>query len=338
MPIPYCGTRYTHHNFALGILVMKQAATTQAAQRRRARWLGLGLLLAVAQGAIAQTLPPAWPDQPLAVTSCAPTQALAGTRIVVHGQGFVGVSSVRFNGIEAEEFTIDSPTQLTALVPALASSGFICVSTAAGQACTDQALEIPPEVVVQGAQTLRGAYARLVVGPAGTATLSGPVTVLGTLVVQRGGHLNLGDHVVTGGSFVAAPGATLRLSHPAGLALDGPSGSVQTSARSFSPEAYYIYCSRRAGSQTGTGLPSQVSGLAVASPAGLTLTADVAISGALSLGGNLTLGPHTLTLLTEPTLGPALLLGPGAVLGPVRVQQAGKTPLSPTASAATTLP
>lgn len=317
---------------------MRQAATSQVAPRRRARWLGLGLLVALAQGAAAQTLPPAWPDQPLAVASCTPTQAVAGALVVVHGQGFVGVSSVRFNGVEAAEFLVDSPTQLTALVPAWASSGPVCVSTAAGQACSPQTLEIPPEVVVAGPQTLHGTYARLVVSPAGAATLDGPVAVLGTLVVQRGGHLDVGGYVVTGGSFVLAPGATLRLSHPAGLALDGPSGSVQTTTHAFSYDAYYIYGSRQPGSQTGTGLPSRVCGLAVASPTGLTLTSDLAISRVVSLKGNLNLGARTLTLLTEPALGPALLLGPSAVRGPVRVQQSGIPRLSPTASALDTLP
>ncbi|RZK52057.1 MAG: hypothetical protein EOO59_14175, partial [Hymenobacter sp.] len=282
---------------------------------RRGPWAGLGLLLATARPGGAQTLPPAWPDQPLAVTGCAPAQAVAGTRVVVRGQGFVGVSSVRFNGLEAEAFDIDSPTQLTALVPALASSGPVSVSTAAGTACTTQPLEVPPEVLVQGAQLVRGTYARLVVGPGGVATLAAPVRVLGTLVVQPGGHLDLGSYVVTGEGFQLADGATLSLSHPAGLAAAGATGGVQTATRSFSSEASYVYRPAQPGSQTGAGLPTRVRGLSVLSPAHssarLTLTCGVAVGQVLHLGGTLATGGHSLLLLTSPTSGPALLLGLG---------------------------
>lgn len=70
---------------------------------------------------------PAPPD----LTGFAPKAGLVGTTVVIRGHAFVGVTAVSFNGTPAI-FTVDSPTQITAEVPAGASTGPVAVGTAGG--------------------------------------------------------------------------------------------------------------------------------------------------------------------------------------------------------------
>jgi hypothetical protein len=62
----------------------------------------------------------------LSITSFNPTSGPIGTSVVITGTEFTGVSSVRFNGVAAT-FTVDSDTQITATVPAGATTGPISV-------------------------------------------------------------------------------------------------------------------------------------------------------------------------------------------------------------------
>lgn len=61
----------------------------------------------------------------------APTLGPAGTAVVLQGQNFSSATAVRFNGTAAA-FTINSPTQLTATVPAGATTGTLQVANADG--------------------------------------------------------------------------------------------------------------------------------------------------------------------------------------------------------------
>jgi sulfatase modifying factor 1 len=76
--------------------------------------------------------------------------AVGGSTVVITGTGFYG-PSVSFNGVPASPVYVQSPTQLSALVPAglLGSSVTISVSTAAGAATLKDALtyipvDVPP--------------------------------------------------------------------------------------------------------------------------------------------------------------------------------------------------
>ncbi len=64
-------------------------------------------------------------------TGFSPTSGLVGTKVVITGTGFAGVSSVQFGGVEAT-YTVDSATQITATVPAGALSGKIRIANSAG--------------------------------------------------------------------------------------------------------------------------------------------------------------------------------------------------------------
>lgn len=74
------------------------------------------------------------------VDSFAPTLGPVGTSVVLQGQNFANANAVRFNGV-ATTFTLDSPTQITATVPAGATTGTIQITSAdGGTASTDSFL------------------------------------------------------------------------------------------------------------------------------------------------------------------------------------------------------
>lgn len=62
-----------------------------------------------------------------AITSFNPTSGVIGTSVVITGVGFTGANAVRFNGTMAS-FTVNSNTQITAIVPAGATTGPISVT------------------------------------------------------------------------------------------------------------------------------------------------------------------------------------------------------------------
>jgi uncharacterized repeat protein (TIGR03803 family) len=67
------------------------------------------------------------------LTSFQPTSGPVGTPVTVTGSGFIGATSVTFNGVKAT-FTVNSATQITAKVPSGATSGKIKVTTPVGSA------------------------------------------------------------------------------------------------------------------------------------------------------------------------------------------------------------
>ncbi|WP_324675064.1 malectin domain-containing carbohydrate-binding protein [Hymenobacter sp. GOD-10R] len=70
------------------------------------------------------------------ITSFTPTRGVAGTSVTITGTGFTGGTVVRFNSTTASGVTVTSATQLTATVPASATSGPISVTTPGGTAST----------------------------------------------------------------------------------------------------------------------------------------------------------------------------------------------------------
>jgi hypothetical protein len=264
-----------------------------------------------------------------AITSFAATSGPVGTQVVVAGANFTGASSVKFNGIAAS-FTVNSAAQLTATVPAGATTGTITVTTPAGTATSTQAFTVvaPADLMVSTSQTLDGTYRNVTITSTGNATLTGTLNVTGTLTVQDGGQLNTKTYTVTGSSFVLADGGTLSIGSPSGITASGNTGSIQTTTRTFASDASYVYGSSQAGSQTGSGLPAQVRSLSVVDLSGtgtatLKLTNDLAIAQVLRLDYDLVTNGKALTLLSTPTAGSALVHNNGGVVvGTATVQRA----------------
>ncbi len=63
-----------------------------------------------------------------AITSFTPADGLAGTEVTITGHGFIGATTVAFNGTPAADFTVNSETQMSAIVPKGATSGKIGVT------------------------------------------------------------------------------------------------------------------------------------------------------------------------------------------------------------------
>jgi hypothetical protein len=61
------------------------------------------------------------------IFSFLPASASPGTTVTINGKGFVGVSSVKFNGLNASSFSVINPQQITAVVPSGATTGLIAV-------------------------------------------------------------------------------------------------------------------------------------------------------------------------------------------------------------------
>ncbi|NUQ63491.1 MAG: IPT/TIG domain-containing protein [Pirellulales bacterium] len=82
------------------------------------------------------------------ISSLTPASGPVGTEVTLSGANFRAVAEVRFNGIAAA-FTVDSPTQLRAIVPPGATTGRIVVSNAAGSGASaaNFKVTIPPRVV-----------------------------------------------------------------------------------------------------------------------------------------------------------------------------------------------
>ena len=66
------------------------------------------------------------------ITSFTPTSACVGTTptVTILGSNFTNATSVKFNGVNAVPFTVNSDTSITVTLPALATTGFITVSNA----------------------------------------------------------------------------------------------------------------------------------------------------------------------------------------------------------------
>lgn len=80
---------------------------------------------------------------PARVTSFTPGSGRRGDVITIDGQNLTSTTRVLFNGVEAE-FTIVSPSRITATIPASATSGKIAVETPAGKVESSASLTILP--------------------------------------------------------------------------------------------------------------------------------------------------------------------------------------------------
>lgn len=66
------------------------------------------------------------------INSFTPSQGPVGSYFTINGSGFTGTTSVKLNGVEMSSFSLLSNTQITAVVPAGASSGTITVTNICG--------------------------------------------------------------------------------------------------------------------------------------------------------------------------------------------------------------
>jgi hypothetical protein len=97
---------------------------------------------ATSGGSFTVTVPPP------SISSFTPTSGPIGTLVDIQGNGFTRASSVTFGGTAAS-YTVNSPTDVTAQVPAGATSGQISVTTPGGTATTSSLFTVtltPPSI------------------------------------------------------------------------------------------------------------------------------------------------------------------------------------------------
>ncbi|MES2804636.1 MAG: IPT/TIG domain-containing protein, partial [Bacteroidota bacterium] len=80
----------------------------------------------------------------------------SGDSVIITGNNFTGATSVTFNGVAATSFTVDNDSQITAILSASASTGFISVVTLLGTATSTGIFTVdsPPTATAGGTQTI----------------------------------------------------------------------------------------------------------------------------------------------------------------------------------------
>ena len=78
------------------------------------------------------------------LTSFLPASGEPGTRVVITGTGFQALTGVSFGGGQSVDYTLDSPTQITAVVPPNARPGGITVTALGGHGTSATAFDVPP--------------------------------------------------------------------------------------------------------------------------------------------------------------------------------------------------
>ena len=83
---------------------------------------------------------------PAKITSFAPTNGIAGTRVSIQGTNFLGTTKVGFNGAAAADLTVTNNNSLSAVVPTNAITGPIYITTPAGIVASTAVFYGPPMI------------------------------------------------------------------------------------------------------------------------------------------------------------------------------------------------
>lgn len=121
-----------------------------------------------------------------AISSFSPTSGRFGTAVAISGSNLIGATGVDFNGVAAQQFTVDSSTRITATVPAGATTGRISITTADGTVNGAGLFTVTHQTTI----TLRLRH------PQGDAVASGSVAIPdGTVACQDGRRVIIEDKV-----------------------------------------------------------------------------------------------------------------------------------------------
>ena len=167
--------------------------------------------------------------KPPTVSSFSPASGGAGTQVLVAGTGFDGSASVKFNGVSASS-SVNSSTQITATLPANATSGPIGVTTTAGTATSADSFTVTgstsPAPVVTGFSPAQGAIGAAIMISGSNFTGANGVT-FNTTVTSKFTVNNDGSIIVT-----VPTGATT-----GPISVTTPLGGTGTSSGSFTVNA-----------------------------------------------------------------------------------------------------
>ena len=136
------------------------------------------------------TLPPA-----PAISSFTPTSAGNGTSVVITGTNFTGASAVSFGGTSATSYTVDSDTQITAVV-SFGTTGSVSVTTPSGTGTKTGFTWFAPVTTVTDTQSATGlslnSSSIVSISSGGTLNIDQNTSAT-SITVQPGGKLTLAD-------------------------------------------------------------------------------------------------------------------------------------------------
>lgn len=183
------------------------------------------------------------------ITSFTPTNGLPGATVTLEGANFLGATNVSFNGIAAS-FSLAADTQITATVPAAATTGPISVTTPGGSVTSSVPFYLPPRLttftpttsVVGTTVTLTGTnftgVTSVTFAAVNSTTVSAPITSLTatqmTVLVATNAISGLVTVTTPGGVIASTGNFTVTPRVDSFTPLLGPVGTTVTvSGRSF---------------------------------------------------------------------------------------------------------
>lgn len=188
-------------------------------------------------------------------------------------------------------------------------------------------LNTPSNFVLAGGasitQTGAGASGQIVFNGVGTQNLTanGTFTNVIDVTIASSSTLQMSDEtsIIGGtGTFLLSAGATLGIRSIAGITAAGATGHVQTTTRTFSTGANYIY-NGNTNQSTGSGLPATVNNLTIANTGGfgdntVSLTSATGVSNTLSVNsGVLALGANNITTVSAINMTGTSITGTGTI-------------------------
>jgi hypothetical protein len=141
------------------------------------------------------------------ISSFSPPSGAVGASVTITGSNFSGVTAVRFNGSQSTSYTVDSVTQITAIVPGAATSGKISVSNSFGTGTSSTDFVIVPIVLSEDFASITSGNSTSSSGSA-TPWAGNSNFPTGTNDFQAGGAVRLGS----GGAAGSITSKTLDLS------------------------------------------------------------------------------------------------------------------------------
>jgi RHS repeat-associated protein len=220
------------------------------------------------------------------ITSFAPTSGSAGTSVTITGTNLTGATAVKFNGTSAT-FTVDLDTQVTATVPAGATSGPISVTTPAGTATSAGSFTVGSTPTVTGFAPTSG--------PVGASVSIAGTGFTGATGVKFNGTSATSYHVDSDIQTTATVpgGATtgpISVTTPAGTGTSAGNFTVKPAITSFTPNSGAV--GTRA-TITGTSFTSATAVAFNGTSATFTVDLDTQITATVPAGA--TTGPISVT-------------------------------------------
>ena len=161
------------------------------------------------------------------ISSFSPASGAVGASVTITGSNFSGVTTVSFNGSPSTSYTVDSVTQMTAIVPEAATSGKISVVNAFGTGTSATDFLVVPIVLSEDFASITSGNSTSSFGSS-TPWAGNSNFPTGTNDFQAGGAVRLGS----GGAAGSITSKTLDLSSgPFDVSFDvkGWTGSKEAS-------------------------------------------------------------------------------------------------------------